>query len=126
MGFQARRKRAAKLTNFFGASYRDLFGEVLEKLEIGFLEEARNGNMSGDEIAVRSEIIPLTINGYQPIYRILLDESRHSRDGRPSFDQSRTIVARLTPSCSPAPYDYMPVFAFLGLLCTVVLYYRSR
>lgn len=56
MGFQARRKRAAKLTNFFGASYRDLFGEVLEKLEIGFLEEAREGNMSREEFDVRSEI----------------------------------------------------------------------
>lgn len=56
MGFQARRKRAAKLTNFFGASYRDLYGEVLEKLEIGFLEEAREGNMSREEFDVRSEI----------------------------------------------------------------------
>jgi hypothetical protein len=71
MGFQARRKRAAKLTNFFGASYRDLFGEVLEKFEIGFLEEAREGNMSGEEIAVRPKFIPLSIDGYQPNYRIL-------------------------------------------------------
>ena len=61
MGFQARRKRAAKLTNFFGASYRDLFGEVLEKLETGFLEEAKEGGMSRDEIAVRAKLIPLAI-----------------------------------------------------------------
>ena len=66
MGFQARRKRAAKLTNFFGASYRDLFGEVLERLEIGFLEEAREGNMSSEETIVRSQFISLTIDGYQP------------------------------------------------------------
>ena len=61
MGFQARRKRAAKLTNFFGASYRDLFGEVLEKLEIGFLEEAKEGSLSREEIAVRPKFILLAI-----------------------------------------------------------------
>lgn len=57
MGFQARRKRAAKLTNFFGASYRDLFGEVLERLEVGFLEEAKEGNITRDEINVSSKFI---------------------------------------------------------------------
>jgi len=69
MGFQARRKRAAKLTNFFGASYRDLFGEVLERLEIGFLEEAREGNMSPQEIDVRfqrSSFHFVLMMGYQP------------------------------------------------------------
>ena len=62
MGFQARRKRAAKLTNFFGASYRDLFGEVLEKLEIGFLEEAKEGSLSGEEVAVRLKFLLLAID----------------------------------------------------------------
>jgi hypothetical protein len=61
MGFQARRKRAAKLTNFFGASYRDLFGEVLERLETGFLEEAKEGSMSREEIAVRRKLVPLFV-----------------------------------------------------------------
>jgi hypothetical protein len=61
MGFQARRRRAAKLTNFFGASYRDLFGEVLERLETGFLEEGKEGSMSREEIAVRLKFIPLAI-----------------------------------------------------------------
>ena len=58
MGFQARRKRAAKLTNFFGASYRDLFGEVLERLESGFLEEAREGCMTREEVVVCPKFIP--------------------------------------------------------------------
>lgn len=61
MGFQARRKRAAKLTNFFGASYRDLFGEVLQKLEVGFLEEAKEGGMSREEVAVSPKFIPRAI-----------------------------------------------------------------
>lgn len=52
MAFQARRKRAAKLTHFFGATYRDLFGEVLDRIERGMLEEARHGEMSQEEIRV--------------------------------------------------------------------------
>ena len=64
MGFQARRKRAAKLTHFFGASYRDLFGEVLEKLEIGFLEEAKEGGLSSEEVAVCPKFILLVINWF--------------------------------------------------------------
>jgi hypothetical protein len=39
----------------------------------------------------------------------------------------KAIVVRLTTSFFPTPYDYMPVFAFLGLLCILVtLYSRSR
>jgi hypothetical protein len=56
MAFQARRRRAAKLTNFFGATYRDLFGEVLNRIERGMLEEARHGEMSQDEMKVSSEM----------------------------------------------------------------------
>jgi hypothetical protein len=52
MAFQARRKRAAKLAHFFGASYRDLFGEVLVRIERGMLEEARAGQISEEEIKV--------------------------------------------------------------------------
>lgn len=52
MGFQARRKRAAKLAHFFGASYRDLFGEVLDRIERGMLEEMSQGELSRDEMRV--------------------------------------------------------------------------
>ncbi|KAG8801956.1 hypothetical protein FRC17_006520, partial [Serendipita sp. 399] len=50
MDFQARRKRAAKLTQFFGATYRDLFGEVLDRIERGMLEEVALGEMSQEEM----------------------------------------------------------------------------
>ena len=33
--FQVRRRRAAKLTNFFGVNYRELMSEILESLEKG-------------------------------------------------------------------------------------------
>jgi hypothetical protein len=52
MAFQARRRRAAKLAQFFGASYRDLFGEVLVRIERGMLEEACTGQISEEEIKV--------------------------------------------------------------------------
>lgn len=57
MTFQARRKRAAKLTHFFGASYRDLFGEVLNRIERGVLEEATAGEMSREEMQVRDDYL---------------------------------------------------------------------
>lgn len=57
MTFQARRKRAAKLAHFFGASYRDLFGEVLNQIERGMLEEARLGEMSREEMRVSFNVL---------------------------------------------------------------------
>lgn len=52
MSFQARRRRAQKLTNFFGTSYRDLFSDVLEKLEASVKEEVRDGSISLEEMKV--------------------------------------------------------------------------
>ena len=50
--FQARRKRAAKLKQFFGVDYRDLMGEVLESLEYGLREEGGRGTLRPDEVQV--------------------------------------------------------------------------
>ncbi|CAE6536201.1 unnamed protein product [Rhizoctonia solani] len=47
--FTARRKRAAKLSNFFGVSYRDLFGAVLDILESDVKEDKEEGALSADE-----------------------------------------------------------------------------
>ncbi|KIJ32808.1 hypothetical protein M422DRAFT_783314 [Sphaerobolus stellatus SS14] len=49
-GFQQRRKRAAKLTNFFGVNYRDLFGDVLESIEKGMNDEFVSGTMQPEEV----------------------------------------------------------------------------
>lgn len=51
--FQVRRKRAAKLTQFFGVNYRDLMGEILDSLENGLREEDRRGTLQPDEVQVR-------------------------------------------------------------------------
>lgn len=47
--FATRRKRAAKLSKFFGVSYRDLFGAVLEILESDVKEDKEEGSLSAAE-----------------------------------------------------------------------------
>lgn len=48
--FQARRRRAAKLTQFFGVNYRDLMIEILDSIEKGLEEERGKGTLKPDEI----------------------------------------------------------------------------
>ncbi|CAE6489898.1 unnamed protein product [Rhizoctonia solani] len=47
--FTARRKRAAKLSNFFGVTYRDLFGAVLDILESDVKEDKEEGSLTPAE-----------------------------------------------------------------------------
>lgn len=49
--FQVRRRRAAKLTQFFGVDYRDLMNEVFESLEMGLEEERGRGTLKPEEVA---------------------------------------------------------------------------
>ncbi|KAI0043527.1 hypothetical protein FA95DRAFT_374061 [Auriscalpium vulgare] len=48
--FQRRRRRAAKLTNFFGVDYRDLFGDILESIEHGVQEDGHKGSLHPEEV----------------------------------------------------------------------------
>ncbi|KAG6332094.1 hypothetical protein ID866_6997 [Astraeus odoratus] len=48
--FQVRRRRAAKLTSFFGVDYRELIHDVLESIERGVEEERRRGNLQPEEV----------------------------------------------------------------------------
>ncbi|KAI0348135.1 hypothetical protein BDW22DRAFT_1424350 [Trametopsis cervina] len=50
MSFQARRRRAAKLTQFFGVDYRELMAEILESLERGLEEERGLGTLDPHEV----------------------------------------------------------------------------
>ncbi|KAJ6523635.1 hypothetical protein B0H19DRAFT_651565 [Mycena capillaripes] len=51
--FQQRRRRAAKLTQFFGVDYRDLIEDVLESIEHGLDAERRRGTLNPAEAEVR-------------------------------------------------------------------------
>ncbi|KAG6911339.1 hypothetical protein DXG01_001010 [Tephrocybe rancida] len=48
--FQARRRRAAKLTQFFGVDYRELISDVLESLETGLEHERKRGTLNPEEV----------------------------------------------------------------------------
>ncbi|KAI0800800.1 hypothetical protein C8Q74DRAFT_1191832 [Fomes fomentarius] len=48
--FQQRRRRAAKLTHFFGVDYRDLMSEILDSIEKGLEEERGKGTLKPDEV----------------------------------------------------------------------------
>ncbi|KAJ3571570.1 hypothetical protein NP233_g3683 [Leucocoprinus birnbaumii] len=48
--FQVRRRRAAKLTQFFGVNYRELINDVLESLETGLEHERKRGTLRAEEL----------------------------------------------------------------------------
>ena len=51
--FQLRRRRAAKLTQFFGVDYRDLIRDVLDSIENGLEHERKRGTLKPEEVDVR-------------------------------------------------------------------------
>jgi len=52
VNFQLRRRRAAKLVDFFGVDYRVLFDSVLSTLELGVEEETSRGTLRPDETEI--------------------------------------------------------------------------
>lgn len=50
--FQVRRRRAAKLTHFFGVNYRELIDDILESIESGVEEEHGKGTLQPEEAEV--------------------------------------------------------------------------
>lgn len=52
VSFQLRRRRAAKLVDFFGVDYRVLFDSVLSTIELGVEEETSRGTLHPDETEI--------------------------------------------------------------------------
>jgi len=50
--FQTRRKRAEKLSHFFGESHKTLFGDVLESIESGVQDDRAKGRLTYEEVQV--------------------------------------------------------------------------
>jgi hypothetical protein len=50
--FQLRRRRAAKLTQFFGVDYNQIIHDVLESIEKGVEEERKKGTLQPEEVEV--------------------------------------------------------------------------
>ena len=51
-GFQVRRRKAAKLTQFFGVDYRELINDVLQSIEHGVKNEHKSGTLRAEEAEV--------------------------------------------------------------------------
>ncbi|KAI6047986.1 hypothetical protein EDC04DRAFT_2886777 [Pisolithus marmoratus] len=58
--FQVRRRRAAKLTSFFGVDYCDVIDNILESIERGVEEERKRGTLQPEEVEVSQHTSPLT------------------------------------------------------------------
>jgi hypothetical protein len=54
-GFQQRRR----LSHFFGVDYRDLFGDVLQSIEMDMQEELSTGSLKADELEVCCHVFVL-------------------------------------------------------------------
>jgi hypothetical protein len=52
--FEQKRRRAAKLTNFFGVNHRDIMTDILESIESGVAEEMGRGTLNEAQADVRS------------------------------------------------------------------------
>lgn len=57
--FELRRRKAAKLAQFFGVDYRDLIKDVLESIEKGVEEERKRGTLQPDEAEVCIRYLPV-------------------------------------------------------------------
>jgi len=62
MDFQARRRRATKLIQFFGVDYRELIKDVLESIEGGLEHERKRGTLNPDEAEVNMQNFHLSIS----------------------------------------------------------------
>ena len=70
--FQARRKRAAKLTQFFGVDYRDLMNEIFDSIEQGLQEESGRGTLRPDEVQVSQPLASdSSVNGADKLARTI-------------------------------------------------------
>lgn len=54
--FQLRRRRAAKLTHFFGVDYCELIHDILESIEKGVEEERKRGTLRPEEVEVSMNV----------------------------------------------------------------------
>jgi hypothetical protein len=75
--FQMRRKRAAKLTHFFGVDYREVVGEILDSIEKGVEDERGRGSLRPEEVQVRiSSYTSRDSADVQPLTQDLLSRLR--------------------------------------------------
>lgn len=67
--FQIRRRKAAKLTNFFGVDYRELIQDILESIEKGVEEERTQGTLQPQEVEVSDSVSPICLRSSPGMFR---------------------------------------------------------
>ena len=70
--FQVRRRKAAKLTQFFGVDYRELISDILQSIETGLENEHENGTLRAEEAEVCHPLIIVHVTLIKCSYRICL------------------------------------------------------
>lgn len=93
--FEQKRRRAAKLTNFFGVSHRDIITDILESIESGVAEERGRGILNQAQVDVRLPcslpLFPLwwNVDGSfwicRPVFRIYSRKYGTSKPGLDDF-----------------------------------------
>lgn len=75
--FQVRRRRAAKLTHFFGVGYKEIVNEVLDSIEKGVEEERKRGTLQPEEVEVSLQYLLTTESLMGSIHRPCFGNCAH-------------------------------------------------
>lgn len=89
--FQLRRRRAAKLTNFFGVDYRELIHDILESIEKGVEEERKRGTLRPEEVEVGVNVFSLDCSLTVVPSLCCINFTTFGRDGMDSYRTSTYI-----------------------------------
>ena len=105
--FQARRRRAAKLTQFFGVDYRELISDVLESIENGLEHERKRGTLNPDEVEVSLQyILSIILVGSDILIGVIRSSQETSNEARRPFLNDVSYVTHLLPSLSYLSHTY--------------------
>jgi hypothetical protein len=94
--FQLWRRRAAKLTHFFGVDYRELIDDVLDSIEKGVEEERKKGSINPDEFEVLWTLRPWRVAAYDLIAH---SQPGSSQEIARSQDKARRVLVSDGASC---------------------------
>lgn len=103
--FEVRRRRAAKLTQFFGVQYRDLFGEVLDSIESSVREDEGKGALDASEVEVCSKRFTVSFfDMLTRLFRIYWSNYPSSGPAKMNYYESTHDIP-LSRSLHDAPQD---------------------
>lgn len=124
--FEQKRRRANKLTNFFGVNHRDITAEILENMEKGVVEEGGIGTLNPEQVKV-GPILRFSYSVWLiiPLFFRTYCRSSGSSGARPdSLRQSRLRQSRHCGSIWD-PF-YFHILRIKLLICIISLHLRNQ